>query len=132
MGLLSLIFGKRDYVPEGRLTLVDAEQVRTSWRLLEEQVNIGKPSNMKTAVIEADKTLDFVLKKMYPSLDSTGERLKAAKAKFVGQWEIYDGLWFAHKVRNELVHNLNFELPAAQVRDILDKFKAGLQELGAM
>ena len=132
MGLLSFLFKRPGYVPEGRLTLSDAEEVRRAWAKINEQVGLGKPSNLKTAVIEADKTLDFVLKKMYPSLETTGERLKAVKPKFVGKWEIYDGLWFSHKVRNELVHNINFELPSSQVNDILEKFRAGILELGAM
>jgi len=111
---------------------MDAQEVRNGWGKVEEQVAFGKPSNLKTAVIEADKLLDFTLKKMYPTLSTTGERLKAAKTLFVGKWEVYDGLWFAHKIRNELVHNINFELPTSQVMDILNKFKAGLMELGAL
>ncbi|HEY4694924.1 MAG TPA: hypothetical protein VIH52_03100 [Candidatus Nanoarchaeia archaeon] len=132
MGIFSFLFGKTNYVPEGKLTLQDSQEVKTGWQKVEEQASLGKPSNLKSAVIDADKLMDFVLRKMYPSLEATGERLKAAKVKFVGKWEIYDGLWFAHKVRNEIVHNVNFELPSSQVRDILEKFKAGLIELGGL
>src|SRR5437870_1956529 len=99
MGIFSFLLGKSNYVPEGRLTLMDANEVKVGWTRVEEQFSFSKPSNLRSAVIDADKLLGFTLEKMYPSLTGTGERLKTAKPKFVGKWEIYDGLWFAHKVR---------------------------------
>lgn len=131
MNLISFLFGKRGYIREGALTSSDRQTVRDSWLKIEEQVSFGKPSNYRSAVIDADKLVDFVLRKIYPADEAMGERLKNAKVKFVNYYEIYDGLWFAHKVRNEIVHNVNFELPSVEVRSILDKFKAGLERLGA-
>ena len=132
MGFFSSLFGNRSFNSESYLSLMDRRTATEMWHKVEEEVAYGKPSNYRSAVINADKILEFVLSKMYPRLPSTGERLKAVKDKFVGDYELYDSLWFAHKVRNELVHNLNFELPSSQVRDILEKFKAGLVKLGAI
>src|SRR3990167_8505801 len=132
MGFFSSLFGKRNLNSESYLSLMDRRTATEMWRKVEEEVGYGKPSNYRSAVIDADKILEFVLSKMYPRLPSTGERLKAVKGKFVGDYETYDSLWFAHKVRNELVHNLNFELPSSQVKDVLEKFKAGLVKLGAI
>ncbi len=132
MGFLSALFGKPNYQRQGYLALQDRQTATERWANVEAEVQLGKPSNFKSAVIDADKILDFVLTKMYPGLNSTGERLKVAKDKFVDNYEIYDGLWFAHKARNELVHNVNFELYSAQVTEILEKFKAGLVHLGAL
>lgn len=130
MSLFSSLFGKSNYKREGALTIVDRQQVRDGWQKVEEQVSFGKPSNLRTAVVDADKLVDFALRKMYPADETMGERLKSAKPKFVNHYDIYDGLWFAHKVRNELVHNVNFDLPSVEVRGILDKFKAALDLLG--
>lgn len=132
MSFFSLIFGKKVFSSESYLSLLDRQTATERWAKVEEQVGFGKPSNYRSAVIEADKILEFVLAKMYPKLNSTGERLKFAKDKFNGDYETYDGLWFAHKVRNELVHNLGFELPSSQVVDVLTKFKTGLIKLGAI
>lgn len=132
MGILNFLFGKNNFTREGALTVYDRQTVQETWQKIEEQVGFGKPSNFRSAVIDADKLVDFVLRKLYPGEESMGERLKQAKTKFVNNYEVYDGLWFAHKVRNELVHNVNFDLPSVQVRDILDKFKAGLSQLGAI
>mgnify|MGYP001575540338 CR=1 FL=1 len=132
MSLFSWLFGKGGYKREGALTSLDRQTVRDGWLKIEEQASFGKPSNYRSAVIDADKLVDFVLRKMYPADETMGERLKSAKDKFINYYEIYDGLWFAHKVRNEIVHNVNFELPSVEVRNILDKFKAGLDRLGAI
>lgn len=131
MGIFSFLFGKNGYKREGVLTSLDRQTVRDSWLKIEEQASFGKPSNYRSAVIDADKLVDFVLRRIYPADEAMGERLKSAKPKFINYYEIYDGLWFAHKVRNEIVHNVNFELPSVEVRSILDKFKAGLDRLGA-
>lgn len=129
MGLFSFLTKRGSYTPEGRLTLADTQFAEETWRKIEEQVTIGKPSNLKNAVLDADKLVDFALKKMYPSLTTMGERLKEVKPKFVGNYQLYDDLWFAHKVRNELVHNINFELPSVEVKSILEKFKNALVQL---
>ncbi len=132
MSIFSFIFGKRfGYVREGALTTLDRQTVREGWLKIEEQASFGKPSNYRSAVIDADKLVDFVLRRMYPADETMGERLKSVKPKFINHYDIYDGLWFAHKVRNEIVHNVNFELPSVEVRNILDKFKAGLEQIGA-
>lgn len=129
MGLFSSLFKGPGYVAEGRLTLMDQQIVKDGWEKVQEQFLLGKPSNMKQAVIDADKLTDFALSKMYPTLKTMGERLKAVKPKFQDYYEIYDDLWFAHKVRNELVHNINFELPTVEAGNILEKFKKGLEYL---
>ncbi len=133
MGLFSSFFqSKGGYVGEGRLTLMDQNFVKERWQQLEEQVKLGKPANVRTAVIDADKLVDFVLQKTYPSLETMGERLKQVKPKFQGNYSLYDQLWFAHKVRNEMVHNATFDLPVAQAANVLANFKEALVHLGAL
>ncbi len=133
MGLLSNLFRRKDnYVGEARLTLFDQNFVKENWAKIEEQISLGKPSNLRSAVIDADKLVDFALKKIYPSLDNMGARLKQVKPKFEGNYQIYDQLWFAHKVRNELVHNINFDLPSVQAKLVLENFKQALVHLGAL
>lgn len=133
MSLWGFLFGPRGkYSREGTLTLLDRQTVEAAWVKIEEQVVLGKPANFRSAVIEADKLVDFVLRKQYPGEETLGERLKAAKPKFIGNYPIYDGLWFAHKVRNELVHNVGFEVPSVEVRSTLDKYKTALVHLGAL
>lgn len=135
MGLFSFLFGKRTErinLAEGHLGVYDINLVKEKWQDLETKLNLGRPSATREAVLEADKLLSYVLERVYPSGQNTGERLKAAKARFRGNHQEYNDLWYAHKIRNEMVHNVNFELPTSQAKDVLEKFKAGLRGLGGL
>jgi hypothetical protein len=131
MGILELLF-KRITFSEGRLTNHDLNQVRESWMKVEEQLSLGKPSNFNQAVMTADKTVDYVLKAIYPRTSTMGERLKAAREKFRSDPQVYEDLWYAHKIRNELAHNLDFHLPSFEAKNVVEKFKVALRVLRAL
>jgi len=117
----------------GYLSVYDQETLENRWKSLEEQLlSSESPAAKRQAVIEADKILDYALERLYPNQTSTGERLKLAKEIFPNKWREYDELWFAHKVRNEMVHNVNFEMPASEAASTVEKFKVGLQVMGAL
>jgi hypothetical protein len=129
MSLWSLFFGKR--VKRGRLNYETLKLVEDKWPGVEEALRLGTPSNLKQAVIEADKLTDYALRQLYPNEKTMGERLKVAKERFINHRSSYEDLWYAHKIRNEIVHNPNFNLPSLEVRSLIDKFAAGLEILGA-
>ncbi|HEX9664769.1 MAG TPA: hypothetical protein VGA49_03000, partial [Patescibacteria group bacterium] len=82
----------------------------------------------KLAVMEADKLFDHVLKKMYFPGSTLGERLKAACYKYDKLREI----WWAHKVRNQIVHEATYDLNYKTAQGALKTFKKGLEELGIL
>ncbi len=63
---------------------------------------------VKSALIDADKLFDFVLKKKGIKGETLGERLKNAKAFF--DHDMYQQVWEAHKLRNRLVHEVDFSV----------------------
>ncbi|HET7713184.1 MAG TPA: hypothetical protein VFK94_01625 [Patescibacteria group bacterium] len=115
----------------GRLSAEDREKAIQRWRWIEDQVEIGQPNNLKLAIIEADKVLDDALEVFYPGLKHTGERLIAAKEKFPDR-QVYDGLWYGHKVRNIIVHETSYDLPSFEAKNIITKYRLGLQQLGLL
>lgn len=129
MNLLALLFGKK--VQKSRLNYDALRLVEEKWPFIEQELKLAKPSNLKQAVIDADKVTDFVLKQLYPERETMGERLKLAKEKFFNYRNEYNDLWYAHKIRNELVHNPRFNLPSVEVSSIIAKFARGLEILGA-
>jgi hypothetical protein len=132
MGFFDFLKPKGE-VNRGYLATADQEMIRQRWQTLESQMlGSTSPAAKRQAVIEADKILDYALDRLYPNLTTTGERLKLAKENFRGRWREYDELWFAHKVRNEMVHKVDFEMPAVEVHDTISKFKKGLEVLGAL
>jgi len=92
--------------------------VRNQWRM------IGKGQNPKNDIIEADKLLDFTLQK-YGYSGNLGEKLKKAEKLFSDK----NGIWFAHKMRNKLAHEINYQPSEFEFRSALENFRKALVDL---
>lgn len=97
LGLLGLlVWRKRE---DAELHGMSREKVAKNWReilTMVEQGNMGA----KLAVIEADKLLDQVLRaRLFPG-ETMVERMKVAEYKY----PVINEVWWAHKLRNQLVH----------------------------
>ncbi|HEX7456065.1 MAG TPA: hypothetical protein VF303_01180 [Candidatus Nanoarchaeia archaeon] len=133
MSLLDIFFGrKRTVEKRGLLGSFDRDQIQVGWQKIEELKNVGKPSTFREAVVEADKLVDFSLDKLFPGRENAAERLKETKEIFKFNREDYENLWYAHKLRNEIVHKVGFELPSVEAKRLLDYFKKALETLGAL
>lgn len=113
----------------GVLKPYDKGRVSDEWGRVEQLLVTGRPSAFKEAVITADKLLDYALVQI-SSGETMGERLKNARGAFSAG--VYQGLWDAHKMRNALVHETDFDLTALVAREVLGKFKEGFQALGVI
>ena len=89
---------------------------------------VKSPEGMALAVIDADKLLDEALKRKGYKGKTMGERLVAAQRALSNN----DGVWYAHKLRNRLVHEPNVRLRRSEARNALAGIKQGLQDLGAL
>ena len=76
--------------------------------------------------------VDFALDKLYSGKESAAERLKEAKEIFGYNRQDYENLWYAHKLRNEMVHKVGFELPSVEAKQLLDFFKRALEIMRAL
>ncbi|MEX0881274.1 MAG: hypothetical protein WEC17_00040 [Candidatus Saccharimonadales bacterium] len=83
---------------------------------------------MALAVIDADKLLDEALKRKGYKGKTMGERLVAAQRALSNN----DGIWYAHKLRNRLVHEPSVRLRKNDAKNALAGIKQGLQDLGAL
>lgn len=116
LGLLFLISRIRQKLSPRDISLVQKE-----WRSLE----LKARTEPKQAVIEADKLLDFVLKRKGYN-GSLGEKLKKAAPLFSN----IDEVWDAHKMRNHIAHEVGFVLSSSQASRPLMSFKKALRDLG--
>jgi hypothetical protein len=83
---------------------------------------------MTLAIIEADKLLDQALKANgYPG-ETMGERLKDARNVMTDN----NGVWQAHKLRNQIVHEHDVRLNRSAAGHALGSFKTALKNLGAL
>ena len=124
LGVIVLVvisrFGK---VPRRAL---NQEYFQNKW--LELLARVKTPDGMILAVIDADKLLDEALKKRGFSGKTMGERLVAAQRSMKDN----DAVWYAHKLRNRLVHEPDVKLKRNEAQNALAGFKKGLHDLGAL
>lgn len=83
---------------------------------------------MILAVIDADKLLDEALKKRSYKGKTGGERLVSAQHDLSDN----DAVWYAHKLRNRLVHEPTTRLRKNEAKNALAGFRQGLKDLGAL
>jgi len=125
--LITLPFQSSANKYSGEVRDLKIEYAQTKWDEIQELLSLGGPARFKQAVIEADKLFDLVLKNSGARGENMGMRLKNAQKKFT--WEVYQGTWQAHKIRNEIVHQSDREILNHEAIDAVDKFKKGLNEL---
>lgn len=106
---------------------LDRQFALTKWQEIEQLMALGSPSNYSRAVLEADKLLDHLLKGHRAPGLTMGDRLKASEKKF--SREAYNAAWNGHKVRNELVHDAQFQLTNFVAQGAIDNFKKAIGEL---
>lgn len=80
------------------------------------------------AIIEADKMLDEVLKRLHFKGQTLGARLVSAQKSLSDN----DGVWFGHKLRNKLVNQDDVKLRLDDVKDALMGIGQALKDLGAL
>ena len=106
---------------------LDREYYRAQWQRVEKLQNQGD-TGWQLAILEADKLLDQALKAAgYPG-QTMGDRLKDARSAFRSN----DQVWQAHKLRNAIAHDVNFDLVMSRGRQALDDLGLALRDLGAL
>ncbi len=85
-------------------------------------------STWPLAIINADKLVDEALKKRKYKGGTMGERMVKAQRDLSDN----DGVWFAHKLRNRLVHEVDTKLKEPDVKRALMGLRQALKDLGAL
>ena len=101
------------------------EKIKKQWAEIESLVNQNSATAWKLAIMEADKLLDYALKSIGAPGKDLGERLKAYGYKYPKIKEV----WPAHKVRNCLVHETDYQLNKGVAKRSLEQFKKALKVL---
>ena len=102
---------------------------QSCWEEILRHMDSSKESQWKLAIIEADKLIDNMLKLAGYSGETMGDRLMNIEK---GQFLSLDALWEAHKIRNKLVHDLNYFLRYAEARRAMEAYRSVMEELGAI
>ena len=103
------------------------EMIQRDWKQIDILLAGKAPSQLRQALITADKTLDNALRDLFDG-NTLGDRLKLADSKF--DKHFYDDIWKAHKLRNSLVHESGFEPPHFVVTEAIQTLRRAVQSLG--
>jgi len=109
----------------GQQTKLNQQYYQQQWAEL--LARVKTQDGMILAIIDADKLLDQALKKHRFKGKTMGERLVSAQRVLKDN----DAVWYAHKLRNRLVHEPNIRLKKKEAQLALTGFRQGLKDLGA-
>lgn len=104
---------------------LNTELVKSKWTEIQNMQNAG-PSALKNALIEADKLLDYVMIQKGFRGETMGERLKSGGSAFSN----LNAIWGAHKLRNQLAHEIEHDMVATQVKQAIADLGQGIKDLG--
>jgi len=94
---------------------------------LDKDMNSHNITLMKSALIELDKLFSYALKMDGFKGNTMGERLKSARNFF--DKNTYNLIWQAHKVRNSLVHDVDYNINQAEVKKNYKNMRSALMKL---
>ncbi|MBU1348768.1 hypothetical protein KJ781_01715 [Patescibacteria group bacterium] len=103
------------------------EEVQARWKQIRETSQKGM-MGAKLAIMEADILLDSALKSMTMPGTTLGERLRVACFKYPK----LERVWWAHKLRNRLVHEATYQIGPRQAHKALDEFERALKTLNLL
>jgi hypothetical protein len=99
--LVSLPFRKRGI--KAGLTVSDRNHIIRKRQEIESLLNSDSIIELKHAVLEADKLIDFILKKKSYKGETFADRLRSAEPNI--HHDIYQNIWNGHKIRNMIAHD---------------------------
>jgi hypothetical protein len=96
---------------------------------LEIEALLGSESviELKHAVMEADKLVDYTLKAKGYVGETFADRLRAAQKSMPAY--LYDQLWRGHKVRNQIAHEQELRIQNLELREAAKKLLSYLRQL---
>lgn len=141
-GVLSLVFGgliifliiklqiiDNWFKTAGNFLLTQAfpkRHLNKSWQKILTRLNKSDEANLRLSLIEADNLFDDLLKQIRIPGESMADRLKYIDSSQVSN---IDEIWQAHKLRNVLVHNHEYQITRNEMEFGVKAYEKALKEL---
>ena len=107
---------------------LNVTRYQTQWLSIENSVSRENTASWQVAIMNADKLVDQALRESHFKGQTMGERMKSAQ----NVWKNANHVWGAHKIRNQLAHEVNSQLSYETTLRSLSAFKQALKDLGAI
>ena len=106
---------------------VSRKEIKESWENIKKTSGQGM-MGAKMAIMEADALLDSALKSMSMPGMSMADRLRVARYKYPK----LNKVWWAHKLRNQLVHESSFQLGSRQAKQALEEYERAFKTMNLL
>jgi len=113
---------------KSRVMTLNKTKIQAKWLKIEQSLVQGEQASYHLAVLEADKFLDFILRAGRFKGETMADRMRSAEKHFKNK----NAVWAAHKLRNQIAHETDFEANYGQAMKALLNYKQGLKDLGAL
>lgn len=100
------------------------------WLEIEKLLESGDEIHARQAVVEADKFFDNIMKQVGVQGQKFADRLRSLENHM--NHNNYQAIWQAHKIRNQITHEVDHKISVGEVKQVLNKFRRGLVNLGAL
>ncbi len=104
------------------------EDYQARFLAIENKLNKENSATFALSIINGDKLLDKAMIEMGVPGKTMGDRLKKIGSKFTQ----LDSVWRAHKLRNIIAHESDYDLSYRQAANALAIYKQALKDLGAI
>jgi len=98
----------------------------TRWDRIKKYLESTNSSDWRRAILEADNLVDDIIKKLGYAGDTFGDRLSKIDRR---QFKSLDEIWTAHKVRNRIAHEPDYNLTKSEAEQAVELFETALKEL---
>jgi len=105
---------------------INHQAIDSEWQKIQEASNSKDIVKVRSAVLSADKLVDYLLKAKGYQGKTIAERVKKARNEF---GDLYDKFWGAHKSRNRIVHELGNEVRYYEAQQSLKIFMQVIQRI---
>lgn len=122
LALIAMVVGGK------RRHTFDVQAYQTKWLKIENGLVKGDKRSYNMSVLEADKLFDKALNEMGVPGQTMGERLK----KLGNNLPDVNKIWYAHKLRNQIAHESEFQVNYDDAKNALRIFRQALKNIGAI
>lgn len=109
---------------------IDKIKNHQKWLEIEKLLENSDEIHARQAIIEADKFFDSVMRQLGSKGEKFADRLRSLENQF--SHDNYQNIWEAHKVRNQITHEMDYKITIYEAKGVLKKFRKGLVNLGAL
>jgi len=100
----------------------DRALIINKWQEIE---RLMENDRAKEAIFEADKLLDHIFRKINLRGETFADRLRSAEKMLFN----YQDIWTAHKLRNKLAHEMDWQVSFREAKQAIDIFDQAIRRL---